>query len=64
MKAYLVWVDTFDYDTYDGFVVVAQDKDRALAMVKDKFYEFQGEIFVEEVFLNAEHIVIESFNAG
>lgn len=64
MKVYNVWADYYDYDDYDSFVVVAENEDRALEMVKDKFEKHQGEIHVEEEDLTTEHIVLGSFNAG
>lgn len=64
MKPYYVWADDWDYDDYDSFVVVAENEDRALEMVKGKFNKWQGEIHVEEVDLITEGIVLGSFNAG
>jgi hypothetical protein len=71
MKVYYVWVDKCDYDYYDSLIIVAENKERALEMVKhgkwnntSYFEEWQGEIHIEEVDLTKEHIVIESFNAG
>ena len=66
MKVFLVWVDKYDYDEYDGVVVVAGSKERALEIVNERhyFYESQGEIFVTEVDTTTESVVLESFNAG
>lgn len=70
MKTYLVWVEKYDYDEYDSVVVVAESKDKALEMVKNGycggsyFAEHQGEIYIDEVNLNTEHIVLASYNAG
>lgn len=70
MKTYLVWVEKYDYDEYNSVVVVAESKDRALEMIKNKCYgggyftERQGEIYIKEVNLNTEHIVLASYNAG
>lgn len=64
MKVYYVWADDWDYDDYDAFVVVAENEDRALAMVKNMFEKHQGEIHVEEEDLTTEHVVLGSFNAG
>ena len=70
MKVYYVYADRYDYDDFDGLVVVAEDKDRVLEMVKVGYFgkcyfnEWQGEIHIEEVDLTKEHIVLESFNAG
>ena len=64
MKVYHVWVDKCGYDEYDACVVVAQNEDNARAMARDNFYEWQGEICVEEVDLTDEYVVLWSFNAG
>lgn len=64
MKVYYVYPDDYDYDDFDGFIVVAENEYRALAMVKDKFEKHQGEIHVEEEDLTTEHIALGSFNAG
>ncbi len=70
MKTYLVYVDKWDYDEFDAVVVVAKDESRALEMIKTGYFggscfnDHQGEIYVEEVNLAYEHIVLGSFNAG
>lgn len=70
MKVYRVYVDDWDYDEFDAVVVVAENEDKALAMVENGHYDrcyfkkWQGEIHVEEVDLTYEHVVLESFNAG
>ena len=70
MKAYEIWVDKYDYDDFNGLVIVAENKDRALNMINNGYYgrcyfkDHQGEIHIEEVDLTKEHIVLESFNAG
>lgn len=66
MKVYHVWADRYDYDDYDAVVVVAENEDRALEIVNHENYfrEWQGKIYVEEVDLTKEHVIIESFNAG
>lgn len=70
MKVYRVYVDDWDYDEFDAVVVVAENEDKALAMVENGYHggsyfkKWQGEIHVEEVDLTYEHIVLESFNAG
>lgn len=67
MKIYHVYVGKCDYNTYDGLVVVAENENRALEMVKtgyygkSYFYDWQGEIYIEEVDLTKEHIVLRSF---
>ena len=70
MKVYHVYVDAYDWDDFDAVVVVAENEDRALAMVNSGYWggcyfkERQGEIHIEEVDLTKEYIVLESFNAG
>lgn len=65
MRVYSVWTDKWDYDEYDGFVVVAKDKESALAMVIGNFNKRQRDsIHVEEVDLTTEHMVLGSYNAG
>ena len=64
MKVYHVYVDKCGYDEYDAVVVVAANKENAVAMAKDNFYEWQGEIHVEEVDLTDEYVVLWSYNAG
>ena len=38
MKVYYVYVDKCDYDEYDGLVVVAENEDRVLEMVKGGYF--------------------------
>ena len=86
MKVFKVWVDKWDYDTYDSFVCVANSEDeirscislnqyggRVITMDGNEayenyitFYDFQGEIHIEEVNLNVDkpYIVCSSYNAG
>ena len=86
MKVFKVWVDKYDYDTYDSFVCVANSEDeirkcislnqyggRVITMDGNEayenyitFYDFQGEIHIEEVNLNVDkpYIVCSSYNAG
>lgn len=70
MNVYHVYSEHWDYDEFDSVVVVAENKDKALEMVNHGYYggsyfeEHQGEIYVEEIDLTKEHIVLESFNAG
>lgn len=63
MKVYYIYPDNYDYDDFEGFIVVAENESRALEMVRDKFKTHQGEIHVEED-LATEHIALEAFNAG
>lgn len=64
MKVYYVYPDDWDYDDYDAFIVVAENEDRALEMVKGRFKKWQGEIHAEEVDTNTEGIILGSYNAG
>lgn len=58
MRVYYVYVDSYNYDTYDGLVIVSENKEKALAKVKEEGYfkDFQGEVFIEEVELFLEVI--------
>ena len=64
MKVFKVWVDKCDYGTYDSFVCVANSEDEIRNCIT--FYDFQGEIHIEEVNLNVDkpYIVCSSYNAG
>lgn len=65
MNVYYVWTDKWDWDEYDGFVVVAKDENSALEMVIGSFNEWQRDsVNVEEVDLTSEHMVLGSYNAG
>lgn len=70
MKVYIAYVNKYDYDDYDGIVIVAENENRALEMVNNGHYgrcyfkERQGKIHIKEVDLTKEYIVLESFNAG
>lgn len=65
MKVYSVWTDKWDYDNYDAFVVVAENEEKALELVKNKFEEYQlPYVNVDEVDLTTEQVVLESYNAG
>ena len=70
MKVFYVYPDEYKYDDYNGIVVVAENKDKALALVESGYYgesyfkAHQGEIYIDEVNLSTEQIVLESFFAG
>ena len=65
MKVYYVGTDHWDYDEYDGFVVVTENENKALAMVKHQFSAYQQDTLeVEEIDLTTEQIILSSFNAG
>ena len=69
-KVYYVFPDYYDYDDFDGIVVVAENEERALEIVNTSYYNGsyfkarQGEIHIEEIDLTTEHIVLASFKAG
>lgn len=64
MKVFLVWVDIYDCGEYDGVVVVAGSKERALELINERKYfdPSQGPVFITEVNTTMEHIVLESLN--
>ena len=70
MKVYVAYPEDFTWDDFNGLVIVAENEDRALEIVKNGYYgccyfkEHQGEIYIEEVDLTEECIVLESFHAG
>lgn len=67
MKVFCVYPDDYGYDDFNGIVVVAENKDKALALVESGHYGWsyfkvqQGEIHIDEVDLSTEQIVLESF---
>lgn len=70
MRVYEVWADEYDYDDFMGLVVVAENKDKALDIVKSGYFgrcyfkERQGKIHIEEVDLTTEGVVLESFKGA
>lgn len=70
MKVYVVYPEKYTWDEFNGIVLVAENEDMALAMVETGYFgscyfrEQQGEIYVEEVDLTEEGIILESFFAG
>ena len=44
MNIYYIWIDNYDYDHYDGFVVVASSEEQAMHLVneetKSRYYDF------------------------
>ena len=70
MKVYIVRADTCDYDMFDSVVIVAENEERALEIVKSGylggcyFNVSQGEMHVEEVDLSTECVILASFNTG
>ena len=64
LKVYLVESEDWDYNNYDSFVVVAENEEKAIELVKDSFKEDQGALTAKEVGLQEESVVLGSFNAG
>lgn len=64
LKVYLVESEDWDYNNYDSFVVVAENEEKAIELVKDSFKEDQGALTAKEVSLQEECVVLGSFNAG
>ena len=64
LKVYLVESEDWDYNNYDSFVVVAENEEKAIELVKDDFKEDQGALTAKEVSLQEEGVVLGSFNAG
>lgn len=78
MKCFLVYVNDWDYDEYDGVVVAADSEEEVRSMfhydgdlhctfigegVCDPYFkDSQGKIFVEEI--KEKGVVLASFNAG
>ena len=64
MKLYVATrVDEVGYDEYDGFAVLAPNRERALELVKDdQSYDDGWEL--HEVDMDEEGIVLDSFKAG
>ena len=72
-KLYLVKAEKYDYDQFDGAVVVASSKEEVLQIIGcyddegcGMFEADQGEISVEEIDLSqvGSAILLTSFNAG
>ena len=77
-KIYLVTVEEYDYDEYDGMVVIANNEQEAIEMCKAENYESdialgcegfvkeQGKITAKEINLNTNNsqIILTSFNAS
>lgn len=64
LKVYLVESEDWDYNNYDSFVVVAENEEKAIELVKDDFKEDQGTLTAKEISLQEESVVLGSFNAG
>ena len=70
MKVYKVYPEHTDYDQYEAIVVVAENKARALEFAKtgdyggSYFEKNQGQIYVKEIDLTKEQVVLNGFNAG
>lgn len=72
MKIYLITLKECDYDQYDSFVVIAEDKDRAWKLIRIEHSQ-DSNIYTENIeeireigISNTvkEEIVLGSFNAG
>lgn len=61
-KVYLVDCEDWGADEYDSFVVIADNEKNAIELVKDKFNKTQGKLFVHEILLNEEKILLGSFH--
>lgn len=61
-KVYLVDCEDWGADEYDSFVVIADNEENAIELVKDKFNETQGKLFAHEILLNKEKILLGSFH--
>lgn len=64
MKSYLITTNYWDYDLYDSCVVVAETKERALEIAREKLFKEYQELEIEVMDLKNEGIIISSFNAG
>lgn len=67
MKIFHFTTDEFDYDCFDGFVVVAKDKEQAKQVITAKIGEFcpgLDAFTVTEVDTSEAKVILESFNAG
>lgn len=71
MKVYNVYPDRYDYDQYNGVVIVAENEAQVLEMLKNPpyggatYFELsQWKIHIEEVDLTKPSVVLASFNAG
>ena len=61
MKVYYVYPDNYDYEQYREFIIVAENEEKALELVRHKFENGQGEIHTVEIDLTKEQILSEDF---
>lgn len=61
-KVYLVDCEDWGADEYDSFVVIADNEENAIELVKDKFNETQGKLFAHEILLDEEKVLLGSFH--
>ena len=66
MKIYNLWIDEYDYEEHDSFVVIAKDLENAFKLTGwtddgDVHVQFIGYALFNET---EERIVCDSFNAG
>lgn len=64
LKVYLIESENWDYDDYDSFIVIAENEQKAIELVKDSFKADQGTLTAKEISLQEECVVLGSFNAG
>jgi hypothetical protein len=69
MKIYLISTnDDWGYDDYDSIVVIAENKEKAIAYAKEECYNFSDNLTVREIGIahnnQGEGRVLASFNAG
>lgn len=77
MKLFKIWCDKFEYDTYDGIIIVAESEQQAWKCLDDEqwmlehfnrcFFNFAETPTVEEIKLdeiNEPTVLLTSFNAG
>jgi|GEM_PF-5972641 len=74
MKVFLVQATNCDYDQNDACVIIADNEEKVMMLIekqnesRDSFYQLfykeQYPLKIQEVGLDEECLVIESFNAG
>jgi len=67
MKTFLIKFNKCGYDMYDGFVVVAEDEQAVIELLKDKYpilIEWSGGYEINEVDNTKMGIILKSFRAG
>ena len=73
MKIYYVNIETFGYDQYDGFVVVAKSSEMAIDFLQEKYSSDWGDVDWKSGYMVTEikpgnykesTIILGSYNAG